>query len=159
MIEEYVIKLAELQTELKKEEQKADEASLLIGAEIEALKADMAKLQEHRTAVRLPSVKSIEKIKTTIESLYAQVVDEWTGEKKTIVFDAGTLKFRTSQSLNILDEGLLLHDIIEHTSAWDAGKTYIKGFNLTAVKKYMTVHPQPAEVAELVSKTTVKLGE
>ena len=38
-------------------------------------------------------------------------------------------------------------------------KTYLKGFNLAPVKKYMGVHTLPIDVAQLEYKTTVKLEQ
>ena len=68
-----------------------------------------------------------------------QIIDEWTGENKTMVFDAGTLKFRTTQRLVIENETLVLTGLLDHTSVKDVATNYIKGFNLAAVKKYMGV--------------------
>ncbi len=126
---------------------------------IAEIEHDLKVLREHRVGEAAPYLIGIADDERRIDEIKAQIIDEWTGEDKTMVFDAGILKFRTTQSLKIYDEELLLHDIIEHTSIRDASKTYIKGFNLTAVKKYMTVHPQQPEVAELTSKTTVKLEQ
>jgi len=158
-MEEHVIKLAELQAEIEGEETRADDASTLIDAEIEVLEADMAKLQEQRTAARLPFVENIEETKTIIESLYAQIIDEWDGEKKTMVFDAGTLKFRTTSKLEIYHPETLLADMFVHLQTGSEMMKYLSGFNKTAVRKYIGVHPQDVDIVELVSKTTVKLEQ
>jgi len=38
-------------------------------------------------------------------------------------------------------------------------KKYLKGFRLTAVKKYMDMYELPIDVAEIEYKTTVKLEQ
>jgi phage host-nuclease inhibitor protein Gam len=160
MIEEHVIKLAELQAELKREKQKADEASAATDGIIEDTKKLIAVLEEERTAKRRPYIEAAEELSTTIGDLYATIIDEWTGEKKTLVFDAGTLKFRQTGSLKIHDEAWLLNDILDRMSVEDLiKKKYLKGFNLTAVEQYMGVIELPIDVAEIEYKTTVKLEQ
>lgn len=159
MIEEHVIKLAELQAELKREKQKADEASAATDGIIEDTKKLIAVLEEERTAKRRPYIEAAEELSTTIGDLYATIIDEWTGEKKTLVFAAGTLKFRTAQSLKIENETLVLTGLLDHTSVKDVATNYITGFNKTAVKKYMGVLSLPMGAARIERKTTVKLEQ
>lgn len=92
-----------------------------------------------------------------IETIKTQIIEGWDGEKKTMVFGAGTLKFRTTQSLVIENEALVLTGLLDHTSVKDVAENYISGFNKTAVKKYMGVLDLPMGAAEIEYKTTVNL--
>jgi hypothetical protein len=96
-------------------------------------------------------------ISERIEEINAQIIGKWTGEKKTMSFDAGTLKFRTTQSLVIENETLVLTGLLDHTSIKDVAQNYITGFNKTAVKKFMGVLSLPMGAAWIDRKTTVKL--
>ena len=157
-MEELVNKLAELQAELKREEQKADEASAATDDIIAGTKDLIAVLEEERTVKRRPYIEGVEELKTTIGDLCETIIDEWTGEHKTIKYPSGTLKFTSRGSLTIHDETWLLNDILDRMTVEDLiKKKYLKGFNMTTVKKYMGVHELPIDVAEIVYKTTVKL--
>ena len=157
MIEEHVNKLAELQAELKAEEMRADDVSVQIDHCIRIAEDELNRLKVERIELRQPFTDCIDETQTNIGDLYNMIIDEWTGENKTIVFDAGTLKFTSRGSLKILDERWLLADILDRTSIEDVAEKYINSFNLTAVKKYMGVHELPIDVAEITYKTTVKL--
>lgn len=114
-------------------------------------------LKEHRAGVAAPFVIAIAEDERRIEALKAQIIEAWDGEKKTLATDAGTLKFRTTQSLKIEDGAALLAKLIDTFSTNKIADEYLTGFNKTAVKKFMTVIPLPPDVVELISKTTVKL--
>ena len=159
MIEEHVNKLAELQAEIGGEEKRADQASLQFDEEIKMLEKELVELREERTTARLPHVQNIEETKTTIGDLYAAIIDEWTGEQKTMIFDAGTLKFTSRGSLKIHDELYLFAELYDHITLDALIEKYLKGFNLTAVKKYMSVHELPIDVAEIEYKTTVQMEQ
>jgi phage host-nuclease inhibitor protein Gam len=160
MIEEHVIKIAELQAELEAEEAKADEVSAMTDACIADTKGVLAGFELDRKRERAPYVEAAEELKTTIGDLYATIIDEWTGENKTMSFAAGTLKFTTRGSLKIHDEAWLLSDILDRMTVEDLiKKKYLKGFNLTQVKQYMSVIDLPIDVAEIEYKTTVKLEQ
>ena len=158
-MEEYVIKLAELQAELDNELIHADFASASIDARITDLKKDLSRLEKERDINRQPYTEAAEELKTTIGDLHAAIIDEWTGEHKTLVFDGGTLKFTQRGSLKIIDELYLFAELYDHVTIDELVKKYLKGFNLTAVKKYMGVHELPIDVAEIEYKTTVKLEQ
>ena len=160
MIEEHVIKIVERQAELDGAEKKADFASVAIDRHIIDAEAHLVNLKKERDINRFPHIECAKELKTNIASLYEQIIDEWDGEEKTLKFAAGTLKFTTRGSLNILDEVWLLNDILDRMSVEDIfKKKYLKGFNLTAVKKYMSVHDLPVDVAEIEYTTTVKLEQ
>ncbi len=156
-MEEHINKLAELQAELDKELVNADFASANIDDRMARIKEKLSILEQERDINRRPYIEAAEELKTTIGDLYATIIDEWSGEQKTMVFDAGTLKFRTTQSLKIENETLVLTGLLDHTSVKDVATNYIKGFNLTAVRKYMGVLELPMGAAEIEYKTTVKL--
>ena len=158
-MEEHVIKLVELQAELDNELINADFASANIDDHIAEAKEKLSRLEKERDINRRPYIETAEELKTTIGDLYATIIDEWTGEHKTMVFDGGTLKFTTRGSLKIIDELYLFAELYDHVTIDELVKKYLKGFNLTAVKKYMGVHELPIDVAEIEYKTTVKLEQ
>lgn len=159
MIEEYVIKLAELQAELKEYEEKAaaEVAASKIDEDIAYHEEQIAHQRGVREILIRPYIEGGEDTKLKIGLVYDAIIDEWTGEHKTMVFDAGTLKFKTTQSLKIENETLVLTGLLDHTSVKDVATNYITGFNKTAVKKYMGVLELPLGAAELENRTTVKL--
>ncbi|MEA3382760.1 MAG: hypothetical protein U9Q87_18175, partial [Pseudomonadota bacterium] len=67
------------------------------------LEQDLKVMKAHRTMIAEPFVTKIAEDKRRIDEIKAQILDEWDPEtmKKTLKFDAGTLKFRTTQSLEI----------------------------------------------------------
>jgi len=135
MIEEHVNKIAKLQEANDNAIIKMTKATAGIDARIADAKHVLGVLKEHRTGVAAPYVIEImDNIRQTDE-IQTQIIDEWTGEEKTMVFDAGTLKFRTTRSLIIKDETWLLHDILDRMSI------------------------EEMFVAEIEYKTTVKLEQ
>ena len=76
-----------------------------------------------------------------------------------MVFDAGTLKFTQRGSRKIQDDEAMLEELCVRMQSYAEVLKYLKGFNLTAVKKYMGVHELPIDVAEIEYKTTVKLEQ
>ena len=156
-MEELVNKLAELQAEVKAEEANADEASLLIDAEIEVVESDLTELRRDRTNVRFAYSETARKLQTTIKETEAQLIDEWDGQKKTLKYPAGTLSFRQTGSLRIIDDVRLMELLIEKAPIVDVVSKYIKGFKLTNVKKFVEVHNVQTGVASMEYKTTVKL--
>ena len=158
-MEELVNKLAGLQAELDRELVGADFASANVDSRIVEAEEMLLRLEKERALNRQPYIEAAEEIKTTIGGLYETIIAEWSGEKKTIEFGAGTLKFRTTQSINIVDRVWLLGELLDHTSLEDVATKYISGFSKTAVKKYMSVHELPIDVAEIVYKTTAKLEQ
>lgn len=158
-MEEHVIKLAELQAELKAETTRADDVCVLMDRCIRIAEDELKELWTERAELRQPFTESIEEMRTTIEDLHKMIIDEWTGEKKTLVFDAGTLKFRTSKKLVVHNDSLMLEDMIDNLPTAGYIMRYIKGFNLTQLKEYMKTYPQQPDVAELAETTTVKLEQ
>ena len=158
-MEELVNKLAELQAELRKRETRADEESRWIDEIIQKAEEELKALLAERAEARLPYKEAAEELKTTIGDLYGTIIDEWSGEKKTLEFDAGTLKFRTTTSVDVQDGGWLLESISARLPYHKVYDEYIKGFNLTAVRKYIDVIEVPEDVVKLVSKTTVKFDQ
>ena len=158
-MEEYVIKLAELQAEVAGYEHKADDVSLQIDAEITMLEKELSDLIEERKTIRRPFTEMAEEAQTTIADLHETIIDEWSGKYKTIKFDAGTLKFRTTSKLEIYHPEILIADMFTHLQTGTEMMKYLSGFNKTAVKKYIGVHPQDTDIVELTSTTTVKLEQ
>lgn len=156
-MDELVNTLADLQTERAARENAADKESAAIDLMIQLAEDDLNKLREDRRIERKVDEIAMGELDVAIENVSAQIINTWNGEKKTMVFDAGTLKFRTSQSLKITDPTLTLVGLLQHTSDEDVATKYIKGFNLTAVKKYMGVLSLPTGAAQIDRKTTVKL--
>ena len=158
-MEELVNKLAELQAEMK-----------LIADQIAGNKL----IQEHVTAIAelekqasdgrdvlhdLISTYGQDILDERMNEIKDQIIDEWDGNKKTLKFGARTIKFWTTQSLKITDNVWMLGELLDHTTLEDVADKYIKGFKLTAVKKYMGVHEVPIDAAVIVYKTTAKLEQ
>lgn len=159
MIEEYVINLAELQTELKANEAAADNASKKIDAEIAEAKMVLDHLNTVREHIRHPHEFDIAETNNRIGVMQDRIIDEWSGEEKTIVFGDKVLKFTQRGSLKIRDDEAMLEELCVRMQSYAEVLKYLKGFNLTAVKKYMGVHDLPIDVAEITYKTTVKLEQ
>ena len=156
MIEEHVIKL---QAELNEISNKIS-ADPAIKEYTEAVVELEKQASEKRDALYdLVTVYGQDLLIEQIDEIKDQIIDEWTGEEKTMVFDAGTLKFTTRGSLKIIDKTLTLTGLLDHTSVKDVATNYIRGFNLTAVKKYMGVLELPMGAAGIEYKTTVKLEQ
>ena len=161
MMEELVNKLAYLQHNLKEEEDatNSDGVIITIREDINNMEKEL-KLAKDALANELKySNETCDLIKSEIKDISAQIIDEWTGEKKTLVFDAGTLKFRTTESMEVENKTLVLTGLLDHTSTKDVATNYISGFNKTAVKKYMGVIDLPMGAVRIEKKTTVKLDQ
>lgn len=157
-MEELVDRLAELQEDRKAAETRADIDTRQIDDELEVLRVRSAGLAAERRTLRLPHEKKMAYIDDDIEETASQILEEWNGEKKTLQCNAWTLKFRTTRRLEIHDGAALLASLIDHFTTNTIAETYLSGFNRTAVKKFIDLHPQPPDVTELIEKTTVKLG-
>jgi len=115
-------------------------------------------LHEARAALYdLESAYGQEDIKQRINKVKAQIIDEWDEGKKTYTYPAGTLSFRKTSSLHIIDDVRLMELLLEKTSVLDVVNKYIKGFKLTEAKKFVDVHNVNAGVALMEYKTTVSL--
>ena len=157
-----VNKLAGLQAEQKEIENAAnsDLPMCRVDLEIREAKAVLAALTQTYDEMAAPYTASIEDIGRQIEEIKAQIVSVWLDtdrSQKAFEYGDNVLKFRTATSLNIENETALLYNLIDHAGIKDVATKYISGFNKTAVKKYMDVHELPTVIAELISKTTVKL--
>jgi len=161
MIEERVNKLAELQEERRENEDatNSNPAVASYDEEIARIESRLADMVQKRNDVLLPYGERQAALDEKIDEIKAQIIDEWTGEKKTMVFGVRTLKFRTTQSLVVENVTLVLTGLLDHTSVKDVAKNYITGFKKTAVKKYMGVLDLPMGAAYINQKTTVKLEE
>lgn len=156
-MEELVNKLADIELAISVKTASMERATKGVDQRIADLEHDLKVLKEHRLGVTAPFVIGIADNERQIDAIKARIIDGWDGEKKTIVFDTGTLKFRQTGSLKIIDETLVLTGLLDHTSVGDVATNYITGFNKTAVKKYMGVLELPMGAAEIKYKTTVKL--
>ena len=161
MIEEHVINLARLQADRKVvEDDVTDDPNVTELAEGIAI-MEMQMAEAHKTLVFLRAGYDtrISEIDDEIKHVSAQIIDEWTGEHKTMVFGDRVLKFRQTGSLKIHDELYLFAELYDHIKLDVLIEKYLKGFNLTAVKKYMDLYELPIDVAEIEYKTTVKLEQ
>lgn len=154
---ELVGRLAELQAEKESVETQIERDKI-----IQEYVAAIADLEKQASKMRgalhdLVSAYDQSFIDETIQDIKVLILAEWDGKKKTIKCDAGTLQFRTTQSLKINDPVALLTELKTHTSIKDVATKYISGFNKTEVKRYMGVLDLPRGAAELESKTSVKL--
>jgi hypothetical protein len=158
-MEELVNKLANLQTIRKEFEDRADSAVHQMGYDrnIHDLEMELSQQKELSDSIRRPFEDEMSKIDEGIEDISNQIVYAWDGSKKTIQYSDRILKFRTTGSLKIHDELYLFAELYDHIKLDVLIEKYLKGFNLTAVKKYMGVHELPIDVAEIEYKTTVKL--
>ena len=156
-MEELVNKLAELQAELKAEEAKADEASALTVELIADAKKMVAAFEADYTRERAPYIEAAQELKTTINDIEQTLIDGWDGQKKTLKYEAGTLSFRQTGSLRIIDDVRLMELLIEKAPIVDVVSKYIKGFKLTGVKKFVEVHNVQSGVASMEYKTSVTL--
>ena len=158
-MEELVNKLASLQSERTAREIAADKESAATDLMIKLADENITSLEEERKNERQVDENAIGELDVEIKHVSAQIIDVWGGDKKTLKFENGTLKFRTSQSLVIENDRLVLEGLLAHTSTDDVATNYITGFKKTAVKKYMGVLPLPMGAARIDLKTTVKLEE
>jgi len=156
-IDTFVQQLATLQAELAATKTAANEASEKIDAEIAEAEMVLTHLRTMQERIRQPYEYEINEIGIRIAMMQECIIEAWDGEKKTLKFDAGILKFRTTQSLKIENETLVLTGLLDHTSVKDVATNYITGFNKAAVKKYMGVLDLPLGAARIEKKTTVKL--
>jgi len=157
-MEKLANKLADLQTELITEKNAAENDPAVVSQNgvIKWCEEQLADAIKARDAMLVLYAIPIKEIDRQIEEIKVQIIDAWDGDKKTIVYSFGTMKFRTTMSLNIIDEPLVLENMMDHLATAEEIMEYITGFNKTNVKRYMGVHKLPADVAELVSKTTVE---
>ena len=159
MMEELVNKLAELQAEM---ESIADQIAgdRIIQEYVTAIAELEKQASDSRDALHdLISAYGQDLIDERMNEIKDQIIDEWDGEKKTLEFGAGTLKFRTTTSVDVKDGGWLLESMSTRLPYYKVYDEYIKGFNLTAVRKYIDVIEVPEDVVKLVSKTTAKLEQ
>ena len=135
-MEELVERLAELQSDLEMKEDAAEANELVIkySEKIARLEKELKKFQQARAQELAYYAPAIDDIEVDIEEIKKQLIKAWDGEKKTLKFDVGTLKFRTTGSLKISDRKWLLSDLLDHTTIEGVAEKYIKGFNMTAVK-------------------------
>ena len=115
-------------------------------------------LQNEITAYEDAMRPAQDSIKNEINTIHDQILKAWDGEKKTINTPHGTLKFRTTSKLEILNETAIHESLTNHLSPQEVVK-YLKGFKLTPLKKYLTVHPQPENIARIETTTTVQLTD
>ena len=159
-MEDLVEQLAELHDELQAEEDdtNADETVIMLREGVASAERQWTLASESLENELRYHDAAVEQINEGIDEITTRILDEWDGEKKTLTFGAGTLKFRTTKSLDIHKPGTLLNHILSSgLPVSTVAEEYIKGFNLTTVRKYLEVLPVTTDVAELIEKTTVKL--
>ena len=156
-MKELVDRLAQLQAEREDIIEQEKDASMDIDMKIDALEGQILVLKDDLAKIQRPYVEAVASIDKQINDVKAMIIDTWDGEKKTMKFDVGTLKFRTTSKLEIHYPEMLIVDIYTHLHTGSEVMKYISGFNKTATKKYLTVHPQDPDVVEMVPSTSVKL--
>lgn len=158
-MEELVQRLAELQTFRDEIVAHVHDESIDIEMQIDALETDILTLKDKLELVQRPFDASMTNVDRDIERVSNQIVDAWDGEKKTLEFDAGTLKFLMTQSLEINSKSKMMYVLSDTLSLGEIANKYITGYNKTVIKKYMGVHSVTPDVAELIPKTTVELEQ
>ena len=158
-MEELVNKLAMWQAERKTTEYDLNDDPEVAGCNetIAALEAQIVEARKNLVFLRAGYDTRISQIDDEIKHVSAQIIDGWNGEKKTLKYEAGTLSFRQTGSLRIIDDVRLMELLIEKAPIVDVVSKYIKGFKLTGVKKFVDVHNVPTGVASMEYKTTVGL--
>ena len=154
-MEELVNKLANLQAKMKSV---ADE--IAADTLIEEYTAAIIELEEHAAEGRkerdnLVAAYGQDLLKIEIDGLKDQILDEWDGEKKTIKYDFGTISFRTTKNLNIVDGRRLLGHMVANMPIDKIADEYLKGFLLTPTRAYVTVHGLGEGIAKIQEKTSV----
>jgi hypothetical protein len=154
-MEELVNKLANLQAKMKSV---ADE--IAADTLIEEYTAAIIELEEHAAEGRkerdnLVAAYGQDLLKIEIDGLKDQILDEWDGEKKTIKYDFGTISFRTTKNLNIVDGRRLLGHMVANMPIDKIADEYLKGFLLTPTRAYVTVHGLGEGIAKIDEKTSV----
>ena len=158
-MEELAHELAELQDERKDTEYAAtgDEAVTIRRGTVDAVTKALEAAKVALSNEMIYYEATLERIDMEIAEVSAKILDKWDGENKTLTLDAGILKFRTTQSLDIKDDPELLVLLNQHLSVKAVAEEYILGFRKTAIREFMEVIPVPPTTAEMISKTTVKL--
>jgi len=156
-MEELVNQLAELQAEREDIIEQEKDASMDIDMKIDVLEGQISVLKDDLAKIQRPYVEAVASIDEQIDGVKSMIINAWDGKKKTMKFDAGTLKFRTTSKLEIHHPEMLIVDMYTHLPTGSEVMKYISGFNKTATKKYLTVHPQDPDVVEMVPSTSVKL--
>jgi hypothetical protein len=110
-MEDLVNELVSLQAELRAEEDETNGDGIVIKLrlaitdlekQLEVANAELSnELRYYTTTCNM--------IKTAIEETKVQIIDAWDGEKRTVRYDAGLLKFRTTKSLKIKDGQIFVH--------------------------------------------------
>jgi len=158
-MEELIQELIKNQAGIDQIESKREEASSTIDKEILKLETELEELMSQRDELRKPYGDIFFMLKTTQDEIKEDILKTWDGKNKTLKFDTGTLKFRTTTSLNIKNEPALLEDLMDHLSTSEEVMEYVTGFNKTAVKRYMGVHKMGTDVVELIAKTNVGFSQ
>jgi hypothetical protein len=127
---------------------------------IEEYTAAIIELEEHAAEGRkerdnLVAAYGQDLLKIEIDGLKDQILDEWDGEKKTIKYDFGTISFRTTKNLNIVDGRRLLGHMVANMPIDKIADEYLKGFLLTPTRAYVTVHGLGEGIAKIDEKTSV----
>ena len=156
-MKELVNKLADIELAISAKTASMIKATEHIDNRIGEAENALGAMKEHRTGIAHPFLNAIGELSSDADEIRTQILDEWDGDKKTLKFAAGTLKFRTTQNLKIENETLVLTGLLDHTSVKDVATNYISGFNKIAVKKYMGVLSLPMGAAWIERKTNVKL--
>ena len=160
-MEELVNKLAELQAERKKtvDAINNDDEVAEVTTSIEELEHKIAEGHKTLAFLRAGYDTQIDDIDVKMNLVRDAIIDEWDGNKKTLKFGAGSLEFWKTTSVDVKDGGRLLASMSERLPYHKVYDEYIKGFNITAVRKYIGMVEVPEDVVKLVSKTTAKLEQ
>jgi len=158
-MEELIRQLIEKQNDINKVELERMEESRTLDNDILNLQNQLSQLLKFRDIARKPYDNTIGDLEIEQENIKEEILRVWDGEKKTLKFDSGTLKFRTTGSLDIRNPPALLENLMDHLSTAEEVMDYVTGFNKTAVKRYIVVHKIKPDIVELVSKTSVSFVE
>ncbi len=136
-----------------------DDATHDINLAIETMKKELVTMEKVRDYTEKPYNDKVKLLEYGQYETKERILKTWDKAKKTLKFDSGTIKFRTTTSLNIKKPDVVLGDLVERLATMEEVMEYVSGFSKTKLKGYIGVHKMDADVIELVAKTGVSFVE
>ncbi len=130
-----------------------------INLAIETMKKELVTMEKVRDYTEKPYNDKVKLLEYGQYETKERILKTWDKAKKTLKFDSGTIKFRTTTSLNIKKPDVVLGDLVERLATMEEVMEYVSGFSKTKLKGYIGVHKMDADVIELVAKTGVSFVE
>jgi len=124
------------------------EESYALQDQINVLKAELASKQDKIQ-------RKLTGIMANIANIKQEIINTWEpGSQKTFKYPEGTLKLRTTSSIEILDPGAVMHALQLQLSEAHIAEQYVS-FKKPAVKKFIAVHPVSNTVVKTIEQTSV----